>query len=569
MKFLVFTTDIIPMPGLPTSGTALRTFGLIEGLRCHGHEVVVSVPQTALHGFKKSGLSDKTQISLEQLNSLESLSFNSENQNNILARENPDVIICGHWPAMALKVRPSQMLVVDLAGPHLLERHYQGSPGHTFATLGKLGAIATADAFIVSGPSQRNYFLSFMVRAGFREVNSRVVEISMPLNPVQPKPSSQIDDQYPRFIFGGVFLPWQDPSWALNSLGKILVERSKGILQLIGGKHPHYNVDQGQYGELFSKLSENPFVEVSPLLPFDEFRNKLSTSDVAIDLMSWNLERQLAVTIRSTTYLWAGLPVIYNNYADLGRLIDKYNAGWTLAPEDHQRFSEITTEIFENPSIVRKKSLNALRLAREHFSWDKAVTPLLHMIESTDTLTREEYDIVFDAPETADFPLLTTHPCAQTFTCRDPGMYEISVKVATHGRPIAGKFDLALYAANNEDFNKHFQTPDMSLIAKRQIPASQIYNNDWLQIRLDSPLLNSAGQQYVLEISTQQDKPLKTIYPWFLKFRPYPLGELVYGNQTNTELSLCIRTRCSFSRLMQLQSAKHSLPRAGNWDDAS
>ena len=52
MKFLIFTTDCPPIDNLPTSGTALRTFGIAQGLIANGHEIVLSPPKTAMAKIK-------------------------------------------------------------------------------------------------------------------------------------------------------------------------------------------------------------------------------------------------------------------------------------------------------------------------------------------------------------------------------------------------------------------------------------------------------------------------------------------------------------------------------------
>ena len=51
MKILIFTTDLPPLKGYPTSGTALRTYNLGLGLRELGHEVIISPPKSALSSF--------------------------------------------------------------------------------------------------------------------------------------------------------------------------------------------------------------------------------------------------------------------------------------------------------------------------------------------------------------------------------------------------------------------------------------------------------------------------------------------------------------------------------------
>ena len=119
MKVLVFTTDMPPLGDVPTSGTALRTYGFIQGLRAHGHEVVISVPKRALSGFtKRFKQSNLPEAVKAEVQTLKKLAFNPYNQQDVLHKVDPDVVLCGHWPAMALRTKPSQVLINDHAGPH-------------------------------------------------------------------------------------------------------------------------------------------------------------------------------------------------------------------------------------------------------------------------------------------------------------------------------------------------------------------------------------------------------------------------------------------------------------------
>ena len=542
MRVLLFATDMPPMEGTTTTGTALRSYGIAQGLRAHGHEVQISVPKTALEGFL-SRVSPETlpEATQESLRELQETAFDSYNQADIVAALRPDAIICGHWPAMTLRTKPSQPLIIDLAGPHMLERHYQGSPQQGEAVLGKLAVVATADYFIASGPSQRLYFLSYLLRARVPQPESRITTITMPLDPNTPTrrdaPLNE-DRDYPKFVFGGVFLPWQNPAWGLNSLVKGLDHHHRGSLKLIGGAHPSYPIDEGSYGALFKKLSAHPRVSTEPMLPYDQFTARLADAHVAIDLMSWNLERQLAVTIRSTTYLWAGIPVIYNDYADLGKLISKYDAGWCVTPEDEVQFTKVISEIYSNPELVSQKSENATRLAREQFSWDTAVEPLLNFLGSRSTSSFRENDIVNDYPESADYTLDRDHPVRQQFVCRVNGLSRVECRIATHRKTIDRPVSLKLYEI--EDVPQSHK----KLITSRVAEPETLRNNEWLA--LDIPAVpHSAGQRYEFELTTDERDQNACISPWTFKASPYPLMSLRYGDHQVEHASVCLRTVCS------------------------
>lgn len=543
MRFLVYTTDVIPLPNYPTSGTALRTHGIIQGLREAGHEVIVSVPKSALAAFKKANdiesLSPETR---ELVKELDRLSFNPENQSFILAQTSPDVIICGHWPAMGLRAKPSQTLIVDLAGPHLLERHYLKAPNQREAILGKLSVICASDYFIVSGESQKAYFKSFMARAGITKADERIIKIPMPLSPNLPeKKSIETKSNYPHFIFGGVFLPWQDPSASLKTLEEKLSSKKTGKLSLIGGRHPHYPIQSKDITKLFEELEKNPLVQTKSMLPYDSFIKELQGADIAIDLMSWNLERQLAVTIRTTTYLWSGLPIIYNNFSDLSKEIEKYDAGWCIDPKDQAKLKEVLDEIYQKPELVRKKSENARKLAADLFSWDKAIKPLIQICSSNKKLEQSQVDIVLDHFDEAKLKLTKKNPLKQFFQCRVNGLSKIEYRLKSKEEKKDSQLSISLYEFSGEQSANLDDRTQLQLIARTLTDCSQIKSNSWHSLSIPT-LKESAGKTYLLEIESSSDT--KNTKPWTVRNAPYPLLGLYHGSNKIKNAALCLRTTC-------------------------
>ncbi len=542
MKIVVFTTDVTPLAGLPTSGTALRTFGLIQGLKAHGHEVITSVPKSALG----STLKNIDRASLDrtiqaEIDTLERCAFDGANQGALISEFAPDAILCGHWPAMTLQTKPSQAVIIDLAGPHLLERHYQGSPNQLGAIMAKMGVVGAADYYIVSGPRQRLYFLSFLLRAQVPNAEKRIVTIPMPLDPNVPSRTAYAgpENDFPRFVFGGVFLPWQDPSAALEQVAASVLERNKGSLTLIGGAHPNYPIKEGVYAKLFQELGKNPRVVTKPLLPYAQFLNELSQADVAVDLMKWNLERELAMTIRSTTYLWAGVPVIYNDYADLGELIRRYDAGWCVSPSNREQLASVIDSIVDDPAMVQRKSENASRLARELFSWDRAVEPLLPFLSVSDRGKLRETDIIVDFPDSASFPLVDGAPVEQYFVCRIDGLSRVECRIATHGRKVSAPLTFSLYEVPGGESGSSRRY----LIAQKMAAADAIVNNEWFALDVE-PLRDSGGKTFLLRIESQSTAESESASPWAVKGSPYPLIGFYYGAKPQEHAALCLRTTC-------------------------
>jgi hypothetical protein len=178
------------------------------------------------------------------------------------------------------------------------------------------------------------------------------------------------------FVYGGIFLPWQDPVVGLTTLVETLQTRQQGRLQVFAGSHPVQSLSTERLNRLIEQLRASPRVEVPGLVPRDRMLEMYKSATVAFDLMAPNPERELAFTTRTVEYLWCGLPVVYNNYAELSEYISAYNAGWIVDPADHQAIRQIIEAILDAPSDVAERSSNAQRLVRERLNWVNVIEPL-------------------------------------------------------------------------------------------------------------------------------------------------------------------------------------------------
>jgi glycosyltransferase involved in cell wall biosynthesis len=293
-------------------------------------------------------------------------------------------------------------LVLDQHGPHLLERQYQSAfRGFEDNARAKRLALRHADYFSCAGELQRLYFLPWLMEAGFALDDGRVCSIPISLSP--DLPTHEFSEEI-TFVYGGVFLPWQDPRPALLEVMAQLQQRQQGRLQFFGGKHPVYPIDTGVFEELRVQLESHPRVRVQPMVAHADLIEAYRHAHVAIDLMMRNPERELAFTTRTVEYLWCGLPVIYNNYAELSPLIREYQAGWTLNPTDHAALQQAVTEVFEQPDRMREYSCNAQRLVRERLTWDRTIEPLNEICRTPTLRPRDR--AANSQPEAQSFYLL-------------------------------------------------------------------------------------------------------------------------------------------------------------------
>jgi GT2 family glycosyltransferase/glycosyltransferase involved in cell wall biosynthesis len=365
-RVLVISSDILPYPGMPTVGSGLRAWGIGQGLMSRGHDVVFSMPRAAL-----TGREDITPPEVAEL------AWEPHTLATVVRTAEPDVVIVCNWPVLDLL--PTEHvgvpIILDQHGPHYMEREHQryGDPDDNARR--KLNALQKADFFTCAGEKQLAYFQAWLERAGWTEQERRERAAAMPVSLSPDIPAHQPGDEL-TFVYGGTFLPWQDPSLGLSTLVAELDRRNQGRLCFFGGKHPFYPVDPGIFETLLSQLQTSPHVTVPGMVSRDELIAAYTRAHVAMDLMKRNPERELAFTTRTVEYLWCGLPVIYNDYSELSDYIRAYNAGWLVDPEDQAAIVAVLDEIFEHPEQVIERGQNAQRLVRERLTWDKTITPV-------------------------------------------------------------------------------------------------------------------------------------------------------------------------------------------------
>jgi hypothetical protein len=214
-----------------------------------------------------------------------------------------------------------------------------------------------------------------MALAGYDMRASRIEVIPVALDPAMP--DRCVDDDM-TFVYGGIFLPWQNPTLGLTTLVETLEAHGRGRLRLFAGPHPVQQLRTGELDALAARLAASPRVEHPGLIPHDQMVAAYLSASVAFDLMAPNPERELAFTTRTVEYLWCGLPVIYNNYAELAEHIDLYQAGWTVDPCDAGAIRRVVEEVLDAPDEVARRGQNARRLIRERLNWTAAIEPLDH-----------------------------------------------------------------------------------------------------------------------------------------------------------------------------------------------
>jgi glycosyltransferase involved in cell wall biosynthesis len=363
-RILVLSGDVLPYPGLPTTGAGLRAWGIAHGLASAGHDVTLLMPE---HVLTPLSLTD------EQREQMRAVTFDSARCDDAIARWRPDVIVVQHW-WLATLIQPGEIpLVVDLHGPLLLETLYQNHAQYESLASQKIQALSRADFITCAGEEQRKYFYPWLMLAGFDLREHVIAAVPVSLSPDLPthEPDGEVS-----FVYGGIYLPWQNPLVALSTLVERLEAHQRGRLHFYGGAHPVLKLAAAEVETIERQIAASDRVVAHGLVSHDQLLAQYRHAHVAFDVMARNPERELAFTTRTVEYLWCGLPVVYNNYAELARYIGEAEAGWTVDPLDRAAIGAVVDTILTDPGEVARRGANARRLVRERLTWDRAIAPL-------------------------------------------------------------------------------------------------------------------------------------------------------------------------------------------------
>jgi glycosyltransferase involved in cell wall biosynthesis len=407
---------------------------MYQGLIASGIEVVASMP--AFTYLTKKYFSEIPEEVRENL-------WEWHTQDTILERVKPDAVMySSNWDHYNLAKKPSVPLVIDLHGSRLIETSLWGHPSDTNK---KVDVFSKADCFVCAGKRQRMYFYGWLTQAGrVPDVEHLIRYIPVSLSPEEFKRESLGGDapEFPYLVSGGGWFPWQDQSKAIFSICNEVVRRNKGLVKIYGTPHDNNSAspEEMHIRSIFNEVKElskqHPQVVVPGYVGRDALLEEYKKASVAVELMRYNLERELAFTTRTIEYLWCGLPVIYNNYAEISDHIREYDAGWTIDPESNEEISRVVDEIFSSPWRVEEKSKNAQRLVKDRFSWDKTIAPLVDFISNPQTLPASKpvkgfvvHRSPFFAPSGSPVtvPLETTEKISQSFVFPSEGIWAVEV----------------------------------------------------------------------------------------------------------------------------------------------
>jgi glycosyltransferase involved in cell wall biosynthesis len=355
----VVSTELIPGLGVPVAGGGLRAWSIGRGLEESGFEVFFSLPGRMLPNDAAPALAG--------------MAHDEVDVSSIAQRIGATAVVCEQWAAGLLAAHVSVPVVIDLPGPMFLETFHLDRPTSWEAMSYKLSGLAAGDFFVCADARQKPYYRAWLGMAGVDQREDRLAVVPMALSPDVP-PREYASE--PTLAMAGVFHPWLDTQSWLGEAASLLEREGRGRLVIIGGEHPCWPEEAGC--DPAEPLRDHGRTDVPGLLPYDQVVERLLESDVALDLTRPSPERELAFPIRTITYLWCGLSVVHTRDHPLAAELDGFDCGWTVDDD----FEVTLRQILDSPQEVARKGRNAQRLARERFSWDKAISPLAEFCRS-------------------------------------------------------------------------------------------------------------------------------------------------------------------------------------------
>jgi hypothetical protein len=383
-RVFIISNDIVPSLGMPVAAPGLRAFGLAEGLRANGADVKTLV----VKGF----------VDRQWMRFGKSVPHPMGRDTEVIGGFRLSRYLKTHAPATVILINSNQVdnlgpipgikYVLDFFAPKMLEMLYHHSgeyPEEEISELRqrKVRAIKLADGFIVNGAKKVPYFLGWLLQADrdIRGLPFEVVNMCAPLAWSGP-PRTGPDSGGPvRFAVAGYLHSWSTLGAWVRVMERHL-DRSNASLDLMVPWHwsvsQHY--EHTSRGDL-DRLAGYGSVTTHGPMTFSNFQRFLSGIDVTIDLFQHNLEREYAMVTRSIIALACGVPVLHPPFTEVSPMIEEYDAGWLVDPEDTAALEVVISGILDDPEELRRKKENARRLASALIEPEVAVKPLVRMME--------------------------------------------------------------------------------------------------------------------------------------------------------------------------------------------
>jgi hypothetical protein len=321
----VFAIDWVPAKTDIASGGGLRSLQIIEALREAGHKVSYSIPANC-RKIRVLGRDHRQFRNIEI--------HDSNNQIDLLRKLQPEVVI---WTPPLIRTIPftgsgELVHVCDLLGlPHV--EAAMGAPGLEKVQRERLVALCSGAGLVLTGSEeQHGYWLSELTRVG-AEPATAVVPYALPASLIGRGVTGT--SRLTRLHVTGMVYAWSTSVALLGRVAEWVARRRNMSLSIIVGTDPGGATDRSVLKEL-KAIAARRGTEMAGEVSFADAMADYRAGSLSLDIYEPNLERRMAVPIRTVNALAHGVPVLSTIDGTLTRRLRAEGAGIvaTDQPED-------------------------------------------------------------------------------------------------------------------------------------------------------------------------------------------------------------------------------------------
>lgn len=377
MSILVIANDVIPGFGVPVAAPGIRAAGLAAGLRSHGFDVEVSVPETiikmvcdpAAPVIPPPGATVVDPTDLHEFivaNSFDTVVFTNAN--------------------MAPHLHPVQgtRFVFDMFAPKILELLSSGRTDRDWVREArrKERALALADHVWVNGRRKLGYALGWLLRPSVDRIRTDDLGLGRLIDGDPMKHVSVVEMPVP--------LPQDTSVRALRAADGVLRVGVAGYVQrwsaldeipaaytaAIDTGHELHVLQPEHWGG--SAPDEAPVDDPPGVhrhqgpLGYGEFAAWIQSMDVMVDVFAQSAERHMAMITRSAVALRFGVPVMHGVDSEISDLVHEYDAGWVIDSNNDDAWRVAFAECADADILARKQT-GARRISEDRFAPDAAL----------------------------------------------------------------------------------------------------------------------------------------------------------------------------------------------------
>jgi hypothetical protein len=345
MRVHVFCVDTPPLPGNPVSGGGLRNGQIIDLLRARGHDVTFSAVANDLNsaGHRVERHLPTVDSQLRQIHRTRAEA----------------VYYC--YPlhcAISTEIKRSLGIKVlfDVHGPTFVEEALWRKGPQLQCFLRFAAALAIADEITTVHATQVDMIRTALAAVGVIGDGPRTVVLPLDLGCT---PIARAPDAEPLLLAVGGIFPWQNPLKGIAVAVSVLDSAGSGNFLLIGGPHAVDPRAAEIKAWLRDLAQQQPRFRYLEFIPRADLGTYYARAWAMVELCERNIERQMAVTTRTWEHLALGLPVLYNDYSPLSRLIEDAGAGWTVDPHDRDAVLASVAQVIADRDDVFERGTKA------------------------------------------------------------------------------------------------------------------------------------------------------------------------------------------------------------------